>query len=144
MYNSAIKDTIAVIMPENFYFSATLEENLKWKNHDYHPNTALLLAQSLQIERELPDFATLGLEAEIKYTPQPQRELSRKLAIIKAILKKAKIIIIKDTPWIIGGVKVTDLLKEWKLNCTVVGITSDLAGTDGAERLVYMEKLNII
>lgn len=103
-----------------------------------------MLAQSLQIERELPDFATLGLEAEIKHTQQPQRELSRKIAIIKAILKKSKIIIIKDTPWIIGGVKVTDLLKEWKMSCTVIGITSDLAGTDGAERLVYMEKLKII
>lgn len=66
------------------------------------------------------------------------------MALIKAILRKAKIIILKDTPWIIGGVKVTDLIKEWKLNCTVIGITCDLAGTDGAERLVYMEKLKIM
>ena len=50
------------------------------------------------------------MNAHIEYD-QSQRQLSRKLALIKAILKKSKIIIAKDTPWYFGGVSITDIIE---------------------------------
>jgi hypothetical protein len=73
----------------------------------------------------------MGLHSYISFKHN-QRDVNRKLAIMKAILKKSKIIILKDTPWIIDGIKLTDIIREVKINCTVIGITNDLAGCAGA------------
>ncbi len=67
------------------------------------------------------------------------RELSRKLAVMKAILRKVKILMIKDTPWFVAGRSIVELFKTHGLkSTTIVGITSDLSGCEGAERLVYL------
>jgi hypothetical protein len=51
-----MKQFLAVIMPDNYYFSGTLEQNLKWKNSFYHEKNALILGAALHLERELPEF----------------------------------------------------------------------------------------
>lgn len=80
----------------------------------------------------------MGLNSPIQVTDS-HRELSRKLAVMKAILRKVKILVIKDTPWFVAGRSIVELFKAHGLkSTTIVGITSDLSGCEGAERLVYL------
>jgi hypothetical protein len=79
------------------------------------------------LKKPIPDFEIMGLHSYIFFR-QNQRDLNRKLAIMRAILKKSKIITLKDAPWIIESIKLTDIIREVKINCTVIGIINDLAG----------------
>ncbi len=86
----------------------------------------------------------MGLDSPIQVADS-HRELSRKLAVMKAVLRKVKILVIKDTPWFVAGRSIVEILKNHGLkSTTIIGITSDLSGCEGAERLVYLEKFRII
>ena len=50
IYHSDIKKTVGVIMDNNFFFSGTLEDNLKWKNYSYDEELAVELGRKLNLE----------------------------------------------------------------------------------------------
>ena len=71
-------------------------------------------------------------------------ELSRKIALLKALLRSPKILVLKDPPWMVGKKSITEILEEQRIECSVVGITSNLMGCKGAQRIVYLDKLRVV
>lgn len=53
------------------------------------------------ISKELPKFEVYGLEVYVN-GQERNRELSRKIAMLKILLRKPPIVLVKDTPWIVG------------------------------------------
>lgn len=63
---------------------------------------------------------------------------------MKGILRRPKIFIIKDLPWVIGDKNIVEIFNFYGILCSVIGITCNLAGCEGSERIIYMEKLKIV
>ena len=52
-------------MDKNFFFSGTLEENLKWQNPNYEEKLALELSKKVRLEDELKNFKEKELKSRI-------------------------------------------------------------------------------
>lgn len=64
--------------------------------------------------------------------------------MLRILLKKPKIVIIKDTPWVVGSKDVIKWLKESNIHCTVIGISDNPTGVRNEERVVLLEKGKVV
>jgi ABC-type bacteriocin/lantibiotic exporter with double-glycine peptidase domain len=66
-------------------------------------------------------------------------ELSRKIALLKLMLRRPRIVIVKDTSWIVGGKDIVELFREEQYFCTVIGIAENPQGALNVQRVILTE-----
>lgn len=128
-------------MEENFCFEGTIKENLEWKNKLTDKTLAYKYCDLLRIKDDIPEYEKKGLEA---FVLQPDKDLAKKLMLIRIMLIKPKIIIIKDTSSLLGGLKLVEMLSKQLNNPTIIKISSHIQAAFDIERVVYMKQLQII
>jgi hypothetical protein len=52
--------------------------------------------------------------------------LTKKLAIIRILLNKCKIVILKDTSAFVGSISIVDILKKYIPECTIIKISNKI------------------
>lgn len=70
--------------------------------------------------------------------------LSKKIAVVRLILHKAKIVIIFDTSPFVGKWSIVDLLKKYNPGCTIIKITNSLEVAYDMERVVLLEHMKVV
>lgn len=103
-----------------------------------------MLAKAVGLGDDLKKFKELGLKANIQETDEEFSEgMSKKIALIRLILLKAKIVIIMDTPPFVGRWSIKEILRKYNPGCTIIKITNSLEVAFDVERVVLLEHLNI-
>jgi ABC-type multidrug transport system fused ATPase/permease subunit len=94
---------IGVITEDNFFINGTLRENISWNVHHFDEFQADLFAQELQIEEDLENYKENRLDSIIESVEGTvNSELNKKIALLRILCLKPKIVIIKDTPSFLG------------------------------------------
>lgn len=60
------------------------------------------------------------------------------------MLRRPKIVVIKDTSWTVGGLNIVDLFRSEHVFSTVIGISESPLGVHKAERVLLLEKAKIL
>ncbi len=81
----------------------------------------------MNISKEVPDFDRHGLQTVVNWQ-EKNKSLSRKIAMLRILLRKPNIVIIKDTPWVVGSKDVLKWLREADIHCIVIGISESPTG----------------
>jgi hypothetical protein len=63
----------------------------------------------LRIKDDIPEYSKKGLKAHVL---EPDKSLAKKLMLIRIMLIKPKIVIIKDTSSLLGGLKIVEMLSR--------------------------------
>ena len=60
-------------------------------------------ARDLNLDQDLTDFDELGLDSPLSFNDvQTNSEFNKKIAVLRTLIKKPKIVILKNTPSFIG------------------------------------------
>jgi ABC-type multidrug transport system fused ATPase/permease subunit len=136
---------IGVITSENFYFNGTIRENISWSLTNYSELKARHFAKTLQLEHDFSqlegDLLSTKLTTEMK---KIKSGLIKKIALLRILLRRPKVVILKDTDEYIGLISIIDLLKQEIPNVTILKICSYLESSLGVTRIVAMENMEII
>ena len=136
---------VGVIMHENFFLSGTLKENIAWRVPHFNEEEALSLAKEIGMSESLKKFDKEGLATNIQEIDEDLGSgLSKKLALLRVLIRKPKIVIIKDTPPFVGRWSIVDLLRKYHPNCTIIKITNTLEVAYDADRILLLDKLRIV
>lgn len=70
-------------------------------------------------------------------------EFTKKLAFIRILLRKPKIVILLDTTSYISKKCIVDDLRKCMPTCTIIKVSKNVEEAFGMDRIVYMENGNI-
>jgi energy-coupling factor transport system ATP-binding protein len=70
--------------------------------------------------------------------------LAKKIAVLRVLIRKPKIVIIKDTSPFVGRWSIVELLKKYNPGCTIIKITNSLEVAYDSNRIILLEKLRIV
>lgn len=136
---------VGVILHENFFLSGTLKENIAWRVPHFNDEEALSLAKEIGMQDNLKKFDKEGLSTNIQEIDEDLGSgLSKKLALLRILIRKPKIVIIKDTPPFVGRWSIVDLLRKHNPKCTIIKITNSLEVAYDADRVLLLDKLRIV
>jgi ABC-type bacteriocin/lantibiotic exporter with double-glycine peptidase domain len=136
---------IGVITEDNFFFNGTLKENISWNVHNFDEFQADLFAQELQIEEDLENYKEHGLDSKIASVEGAvNSELNKKIALLRILCLKPKIVIIKDTPSFLGERSIVQIIENHIPDCTIIKISKQIEVSFDMDRIVRMENLKII
>lgn len=66
------------------------------------------------------------------------------MALLRVLIRKPKIVIIKDTPPFVGRWSIVDLLRKHNPKCTIIKITNTLEVAYDADRILLLDKFRIV
>jgi ABC-type cobalamin/Fe3+-siderophores transport system ATPase subunit len=134
-----------VIASDNFYFNGTIRENVSWGFDGYSELRALHFARLLQMEKDFPAVEPNVLSA--KLTTEMKRiknGLIKKIAVLRALLRKPRVVVLKDTDEYIETLSIVELLKQEIPAVTIIKITNFLEASLDVTRIVSMENMEIL
>lgn len=70
--------------------------------------------------------------------------LIKKVALLRILLRKPKLVILKDTDEYIDAISIIELLKQEIQNVTIIKISNFLEASLDVDRVVAMENLEVI
>lgn len=136
---------MGVILNENFFLSGTIRENLSWRNKHFDEETAVKIGKELGLGEELKQFAESGLDASIHEGNEGlSAGAGKKLAVLRVLTRRPKIVIIKDTPPFVGKWSIVELLKKYCPGCTIIKITNTLEVAYDMQRVVLLEHFKVV
>lgn len=113
-------------MTRNFYLSGTLKDNIVRKI-SISSDLVNHYVRLLKIDHDIEDYDILGLDAPIYFeNSKVNYNLTKKFAILRAMIYQSKIIIIKDTAIFIDSIQIVELLKENIPDCTIIILTNKI------------------
>lgn len=65
-------------------------------------------------------------------------ELNKKIALLRILCLKPKIVIIKDTPSFLGERSIVQIIENHIPNCTIIKISNKIEVSFDMDRVVYM------
>ncbi len=65
-------------------------------------------------------------------------ELNKKIALLRILCLKPKIVIIKDTPSFLGERSIVQIIENHIPNCTIIKISNKIEVCFDMDRIVYM------
>ena len=86
----------------------------------------------------MSDFNKKGLNSEIVATDDEISHLSKKIAVLRVLTQKPKIVVIKDTSPFIGTWSIKELLEKYNPKCTIIKITNNLEVAYDCHRIIYL------
>lgn len=97
------------------------------------------------MSESLKKFDKEGLQTNIQEIDEDLGSgLSKKLALLRVLIRKPKIVIIKDTPPFVGRWSIVDLLRKYSPKCTIIKITNSLEVAYDTDRILLLDKLRIV
>ena len=130
-------------MNENFVPKESLMEHLRWRNQNFDEKLCMELASLLSFEEDIAEFGLYGLDSAISSDEQESVELGKKIAVLRVLSHKARIVVIKDTSPFIGNWSIVELLQRYNPGCTIIKITNTLEVAYDCQRIIYLEKLRL-
>ena len=135
---------VGVITEDNFFFNGTLKENISWNIPNFDDFQADLFAQELQIEEDLENYKENKLESKIESVEGAvNSELNKKIALLRILCLKPKVVIIKDTPSFLGERSIVQIIENHIPNCTIIKISKQIEVSFDMNRIVMMENLKV-
>ena len=84
------------------------------------------------------------MKAKLKANTRSTSSLVKKIAILRILLRKPRIVIIKDADEFIDSLYITALLKEEIPDVTIIKISQAIEQSIDVDRLIAMENLTIM
>ena len=126
-------------MSKNFYMSGTLRDNIMWKI-DATDQEADKYIKLLKINEQIEGYDEKGLDTEIKFEGNKvNMEITKRFALIRILLKKCKIIFIKDISSYIGQKSIVDILDQYLPDSTIIKLSSKIEAYIDMERIVEIK-----
>lgn len=94
-------------MEENFFFVGTLKENIAWRLPTFDEIEAKRYAHWLKLYKDFPMLGHEVLGAKIKAEQRASSSLIKKIALLRILLRKPKVVILKDTDEFVDSVYIT-------------------------------------
>lgn len=105
----------------------------------FNEEEVLKLAKDLGMAEDLKHFDKEGLNANIQEIYDDQdTSLGKKIAVLRVLIRKPKIVIIKDTSPFVGRFSIVELLKKHNPGCTIIKITNSLEVAYDTQRIILL------
>jgi len=137
-----LRHDVSVVLQKNLLFSGTIRDNLKWGNKnatDKEIEEACELAQANEFIKNFPDKYDTWLEQGGNNLSGGQKQ---RLCLARALLKKAKILILDDSTSAVDTnieALIRQAFKEKISNTTKIIIAQRISSIQEAEQIIVME-----
>lgn len=133
-----------MITAKNFYMSGTLRENLVWNAYEVDEAEIEGYVKLLKLDADFDDYEENGLDTVITFeNNRVNNEITKKLAVIRLLIAKPKIVIIKDVASFLGSLSfIEDIFK--KLDCTIIKISNKVECSLDVQRIIYVKDHRIM
>lgn len=137
--NVELRQLIGVISEDNFFRNGTLKENVSWNVPHFDEFQADLFARELQIDEDLENYKEDRLNSKISSVEGTvNSELNKKIALLRILCLKPKIVVIKNTPSFLGERSIVQVIENHIPNCTIVKISNKIEVSFDMDRIVFM------
>jgi hypothetical protein len=97
-----------------------------------------MYARELKIDEDLKDFDELLLDCPLSFNDvQTNNDFDKKIAVLRILIKKPKIVILKNTSSFIEETPIIKLIRSCGF-CTIIKVTGNIQEVPGLERIIYM------
>ena len=137
-----LRHDVSVVLQKNLLFSGTIRDNLKWGNKnatDKEIEEACELAQANEFIKNFPDKYDTWLEQGGNNLSGGQKQ---RLCLARALLKKAKILILDDSTSAVDTnieALIRQAFKEKISNTTKIIIAQRISSIQEADQIIVME-----
>ena len=138
----SLRDEVAMVLQKNVLFSGTIKENLRWGNKDASDKEIIRVAKLAQADGFINSFSD-GYDT---YLEQGGINLSggqrQRLCIVRALLKKPKILILDDSTSAVDtktDALIRKAFKEEIPNTTKLIVAQRIASIEDADKIIILD-----